>query len=60
MTEVIANAIVELAKVGVMAYVVHFGGKALLLYVEKLPQPWCPTNNEVIDTARARGFEVQA
>ena len=60
MIQTIAEAIVELSKVAVMAYVVHFGGKALLLYVEKLPQPWCPTNNEVIDTARARGFEVQA
>ena len=60
MTEVIASAVVDLARVAVAAYVVHFGGKALLLYVEKLPQPWCPTNNEVIDTARARGYEVQA
>ena len=58
MTEVIASAVVELAKVGVMAYVVHFGGKALLLYVEKMPTQ--PTDSQVIDAARARGYEVQA
>lgn len=58
MTEVIASAIVELAKVGVMAYVVHFGGNALLLYVQKMPAQ--PTNEQVIDAARARGYEVQA
>ena len=58
MTEVIASAIVELAKVGVMAYVVHFGGNALLLYVQRLPK--VQTTEDVIDAARARGYEVQA
>jgi len=58
MVEVISGAVVELAKVGVMAYVVHFGGKALLLYVERLPK--VQTTEDVIDAARARGYEVQA
>ena len=58
MTEVIAGAVVELAKVGVMAYVVHFGGNALLLYVQRLPK--VQTTEDVIDAARARGYEVQA
>ena len=58
MTEVIAGAVVELAKVAVMAYVVHFGGNALLLYVQRLPK--VQTTEDVIDAARARGYEVQA
>lgn len=58
MTEVIASAVVDLARVAVAAYIVHFGGKALLLYVERMPTP--PTNEQVIDAARARGYEVQA
>lgn len=58
MTEVIASAVVDLARVAVAAYIVHFGGKALLLYVEKMPTQ--PTDSQVIDAARARGYEVQA
>jgi protein tyrosine phosphatase (PTP) superfamily phosphohydrolase (DUF442 family) len=58
MIQTIAEAIVELSKVGVMAYCVHFGGKALLLYVQRMPVQ--PTTENVIDAARARGYEVQA
>lgn len=58
MIETIAGAVVELGKLAVMAYAVHFGGKALLLYVEKMPTQ--PTDSQVIDAARARGYEVQA
>lgn len=58
MVDVIASAVVDLARVAVAAYIVHFGGKALLLYVERMPTT--PTNEQVIDAARARGYEVQA
>ena len=60
MTEVIAGAVVELARVAVAAYVVRYAGEVALIYVQKLPAPWTPTNEQVIDAARARGFEVQA
>ena len=58
MVDVIAGAVVELARVAVAAYVVHFGGNALLLYVQRLPK--VQTTEDVIDAARARGYEVQA
>lgn len=58
MVDVIAGAVVELGKLAVMAYAVHFGGKALLLYVERMPTT--QTTEDVIDAARARGYEVQA
>lgn len=58
MTEVIANAVVELARVAVAAYVVRYAGEVALIYVQRMPVQ--PTNEQVIDAARARGFEVQA
>jgi len=58
MTEVIAGAVVELARVAVAAYVVRYAGEVALLYVQRLPK--VQTTEDVIDAARARGFEVQA
>lgn len=58
MTEVIAGAVVELARVAVAAYVVRYAGEVALLYVQRLPK--VPTTEDVIDAARARGVEVQA
>lgn len=58
MTEVIAGAVVELARVAVAAYVVRYAGEVALLYVQRLPK--VQTTEDVIDAARARGVEVQA
>lgn len=58
MTEVIAGAVVELARVAVAAYVVRYAGEVSLLYVQRLPK--VQTTEDVIDAARARGVEVQA
>ena len=58
MTEVIAGAVVELARVAVAAYVVRYAGEVALLYVQRLPK--VQTTEDVIDAARARGYEVQA
>lgn len=58
MVDVIAGAVVELARVAVAAYVVRYAGEVALLYVQRLPK--VQTTEDVIDAARARGFEVQA
>lgn len=58
MIETITNGVVELGKLAVMAYAVHFGGQALLIYVQRVPT--VPTEQELIDQARRRGFEVHA
>lgn len=58
MTEVISGAVVELARVAVAAYVVRYAGEVALLYVQRLPK--VQTTEDVIDAARARGYEVQA
>jgi len=58
MVEVIAGAVVELARVAVAAYVVRYAGEVALLYVQRLPK--VQTTEDVIDAARARGYEVQA
>lgn len=58
MVDVIAGAVVELARVAVAAYVVRYAGEVALLYVQRLPK--AQTTEDVIDAARARGVEVQA
>lgn len=58
MVDVIAGAVVELARVAVAAYVVRYAGEVALLYVQRLPK--VQTTEDVIDAARARGYEVQA
>ncbi len=58
MIDTIASAVVELGKLAVVAYAVHFGGQALLIYVQRMPT--APTEAQAVDAVRRAGYEVNA
>lgn len=56
MNEAVTTAIVELARYTVMAYAIRAGRDVLIHWLDSMPQAL--TTPQIIDQARARGFEV--
>lgn len=54
--DIIGNVIVELARLGVMAYAIYFGGNALLIWIQRVSL----SDQQVVDEVRRRGIEVNA
>lgn len=58
MADTIANAVVEIARLAVMAYGIHYGGRVCLLWVER--STLAQSREQIIDAARREGIEVTA
>ena len=57
MNEALTTAIVELAKLAVIAYAIKNGRDVITHWLDKTPTT--PTKQDVIDQARSYGLEIQ-
>jgi hypothetical protein len=58
MADTIANAVVQIAKLAVIAFAIAKAQPVLLLWVERIPVQ--PTDEQIVDAARKAGIEVRA
>ncbi len=57
MAEIIASAVVQLARYALFAYAIRHGRDVLIHWLDRLPAQ--PTDQQLIDAVRVRGLDLE-